>query len=523
MEDVSKEMMQEVLKEDKPFVPSENQKAIFGFVQDGKGNALVISVPGSGKTTTILRSFPYITPNKSVLYLVFNKKNEEEMKGKLVKLQNELGRSFDNVTVKTFHGYGFTALLKYYRSVGVQVKKPDTKKCKKLFREMYPNEEIQLKYSSFVVKLVAFAKGEGIGIIKDNEPESWHQIIDHQDMRLDNEEADVGKAITYAQQLLDESFYEAKKNGWIDFDDMLFMPLALDLTFWKYNFIFGDEMQDTNPVRRELIARSMNEWSRFIGVGDPMQAIYGFTGASNDAMDLLRERFDCIDLMLNVSFRCPKAIVDGVKKLVPYFEVADTNIEGRELFNVKFDEAMKILTQKDAILCRNVAPIVSLAFKIIASGRACHVLGSEIGKGLIKLVRQMDAADMPTLQQRIITWRDREVEALLAQEQEAKAEAIADKAECVLVMADSLTESNRTVEGLIAHIQNLFQDVSNTLCLSSMHKSKGLEWEDVAIYRPELMPSPWAKKPWQAKQELHLEVVARTRVTNTLIWMPEVK
>ena len=44
-----------------PYVPSPYQLAIFEFIQDGVGNALVEAVAGSGKTTTIVKALE-ITP-----------------------------------------------------------------------------------------------------------------------------------------------------------------------------------------------------------------------------------------------------------------------------------------------------------------------------------------------------------------------------------------------------------------------------------------------------------------------------
>ena len=45
----------------------------------------------------------------------------------------------------------------------------------------------------------------------------------------------------------------------------------------------------------------------------------------------------------------------------------------------------------------------------------------------------------------------------------------------------------------------------------TIHKSKGLEWDTVFILDPQLMPSKWAKLPWQQQQEKNLQYVAVTR------------
>ncbi len=508
----------------RPFIPSEKQKCLFDWVANGVGNAILIAVAGSGKTTSILQCFPYIPDFMKVLYLVFNTKNSDEMKAKLANLRRETGRSFYGVMVSTFHSFANSVLRGYFRSANITFRKPDSFKCRTLFKKMYPDEKIQLMYSSFVCELVGYAKGDGVGIdgLAPATAETYWGFVEHHDMELEHEEGDVGQAITYARELMRASYIEAKNNGWIDFDDMLFMPLALRLNFPKHDWVMGDEMQDTNPVRREIVIRSMKPTGRFLGVGDPCQAIYGFTGASNDAMEIIKNELHCTELMLNVSYRCPQAIVASVKELVPYFEVHPDNKQGDE-FDVTLDEALECLTDTDMILCRNVAPIVSLAFKIIGRGRACHVLGSELGKGLVKLVRKMQATDIDSLQANIEVWCEREVEKYTAKGKEDKANAQADKAQCLYVIIENLPENSRTVEGVINRIGAIFQDEERTLCLSSCHRSKGRESENVVIYKPELMPSPWAKKEWMAKQERNLTYVAKTRTMNYLMFLSEVK
>lgn len=505
------------------FIPSQKQIDFFHFVAHGHGSCNLISVAGSGKSTSILRSFPYIPEHKSILYLVFNTRNSNDMKAKLADLRQETGRAFEKVFIKTFHAHGFGILVQHLKSRGVTLQKPTQYKCRELFKTMVSANNFIL-YSSFVTKLVSYAKGEGIGLLTPSTPEAYYNIIEHHDMQLDHNDATFEQAITYTRELMSLSFKAARDDGNIDFDDMLFMPVALNLNFYPQDYIFCDEAQDTNPMRREILRRCCrtNGLTRVFAVGDPKQAIYGFTGATNDAMDLIKKEFNSVELYLNVSYRCSKAVLPEVQGIVPYFEVHPNNNEG-DVFDVNLEEALPILTARDAILCRNVAPLVSLAFKLISRGRACHVLGSEIGQGLISLVKKMGSTDLADLTDKLTAWRDREMNIALSKDQEQKAANINDRAECIFTLMDSLPENYRTVSALLCRIDSLFKDDEPTLCLSSMHKSKGGEWDNVVIYREELMPSPWARQSWQREQESNLEYVAKTRTMNYLMYMGEVK
>ena len=70
---------------------------------------------------------------------------------------------------------------------------------------------------------------------------------------------------------------------------------------------------------------------------------------------------------------------------------------------------------------------------------------------------------------------------------------------------------------VIAKIDKIFSDDNGDgICLSSIHKSKGLEADRVYIIHPELMPSKFARKPWEVAQEENLRYVAYTRAKSYL-------
>lgn len=94
----------------------------------------------------------------------------------------------------------------------------------------------------------------------------------------------------------------------IDFDDMVYLPLVFKLRLFPQDWVLIDEAQDTNPTRRALAARMLKPGGRVIAVGDPRQAIYGFTGADNDALEQIAAQFSCKRMPLTVSYRCPQAV-----------------------------------------------------------------------------------------------------------------------------------------------------------------------------------------------------------------------
>lgn len=509
-----------------PFNPSDLQHEFFDVITDTAESILLIAVAGSGKSTSIAWSTVCIPSNQNVQILMFGNRTAKDMHKKMDEVREATGMRLPNIRVSTFHSLGLGALRYWLKQRGVTIQDLDQHKHKtRNILKKKLSEEDYTMYGSFVRDLVGKAKGVGLGVpgMVDDNDYAWHEMIDHYGLILDSEHAELDRAIAIARKTLRFSNLQAEHDGIIDFDDMLYCPLLFGCRFYQLDVIYGDEMQDTNEVRREIMRRALKRGGRVICVGDPKQSIFGFTGATNGAMELIKKQFRCREMMLNVSYRCPQVVADQVKDIVPYFTVHPNNVRG-DIFDVTMDELLPVLNEKgDAILCRNVAPIVSLAFKLIARGKACHVLGSEIGKGLASLVKRMEAESIQHLEGKIAQWRDAEVERHMQNDHEDRAAQVIDKVGCILVMCENLPESMKSVDGLLKRIDALFQDEENTLCLSSIHKAKGREWDNVTVYMPELSPSPRAKKAWELEQEENLIYVRDTRCTKLLMFLPEVK
>ena len=65
------------------FKPSIYQQAVFNFIANCNGNAVIQAVAGSGKTPTIIQSLNLIPTNKRILMLAFNKSIANELKEKV--------------------------------------------------------------------------------------------------------------------------------------------------------------------------------------------------------------------------------------------------------------------------------------------------------------------------------------------------------------------------------------------------------------------------------------------------------
>ena len=504
----------------KIFIPSPQQQAVFDWVKNGSGNAFVEAVAGSGKTTTLIEACKLTEGH--VAFAAYNKKIAEEISLKLSQQVNAGKADADilqRIKVGTFHSFGFGA----WRRVAQHVRVDGDAKTK----QMLGRFDVPREMSSFVTELVSLAKQKAIGyqgsLLRDD---PWDQIIEHHDLEsLIEDKWMRGPGLAYAKQCLQWSIDVAHEI--IDFDDMIYLPVVKDLKIWTRSWVFVDEAQDTNPARRILAKKMVAPRNgRVVFVGDRYQAIYGFTGADNDAVDLIIKDFKCQTLPLTQTYRCPKAVVEVAKEYVDHIYAADSAPLG-VVRNTKQDNLIQEnLKHGDAILCRKTKPLVDVAFALIRNNIPCYIEGRDFGKGLTKLVNRFEkrAKNIDGMIRFLEDHKEKEVKRLTDKGRESFAGEVSDRIDTVLALITGVT----TIAALKEKITNLFEDSTGNpkpaVVLSTVHKSKGREWNRVFILGySQYMPSGWAKKDWELEQETNIIYVAVTRSMNELILVEATK
>jgi DNA helicase II / ATP-dependent DNA helicase PcrA len=315
---------------------------------------------------------------------------------------------------------------------------------------------------------------------------------------------------------IETSIEMAEEDGYIDFTDQLYMPVYLKKSFFKYAWLACDECQDCSVLRRIMMQRMLT--GRLLAVGDAFQAIMGFASAASDSMERVKEDFDCHDLFLTVSFRCDRAIVDYARQWSPMIEAREDAGEGsvKTIEEPEWDYAD--LRPSDAILCRNTKPLVSLAFRLIGKGIACHVEGREIGKGLIDLCKKWKKCDtIELLREKLESYAETQISRFLKKHQESRAQLIQDKVGTIYILMNGLAD-DEPVCLLEQKIYSIFKDNEQTLTLSTIHKAKGREWDRVFWIGKNLYnPSRYARQDWEIQQESNLMFVASTRARHELV------
>lgn len=501
---------------------SPQQQDFLDWCEKGSGSCVLEAVAGAGKTTALLAGGELI--RGQVAYVAYNKKIVDETKEKLAT------RNIDwkKMQAGTAHSFGYQAYKKARNWNKEQAQRAvDENKVNVILDDMMPEptplnmiEHPLRVYSPAIKQMVSLAKQHMFGVLEPLESfDAWAHIADHYDVFSEEDGivplADIVKACIVALQRSNQQL------DTIDYDDMIYMPLLHRCRFWQFDVVMVDEAQDTNAARRALVRAMLKKGGRVVAVGDPHQAIYGFTGADSDALDLIAKDFACVKLDLTVTFRCPKAVVNFAHQWVRHIQAADTAPQG-SVTRTSLEDFMKRndLTVGSAVLCRVTKPLVALAFRMIRNRIPCRIEGREVGKAIQKLMTRWKVSTLNALEEKIDNYLQREMTKLLAKKQETKMAQIEDMVETVRVIIDQCRkEGKRNVSDAVAYIDELFGDnVKNVIVLSTIHKSKGREWPRVFwLDRANTCPSKWARQEWQKEQELNLCYVAATRAQEQLI------
>ena len=498
------------------YEPSQYQKAIFDYIQHEKGNLVVEAAAGSGKTYTLVKALSLIPQDKRVLMTAFNKDIVKELTKKV--------KEFPNVEVRTLHGLGMILTTRGLRIGGM---KPEGYKYTQLIYNHWQdltktniNKLSRNARKSFVEntkKLVDFGR-----FYLATTRSEMIELMTKYDIPCVADEVDVAlKVMAIGGKNLDS----------IDYTDMIWMPHIYDLHLQEceYDFIMVDECQDLNVAERNLVLRCLKKGGRLIAVGDSNQCIYGFSGSDPDSFRAIQSIPNTVSMPLSISYRCPESVVKFAQNLVPSIEAKQGAEEGVILDCVSLDD----VHDGDMVLCRNNAPLLQVYCKLLEQGKRAYIRGSDVGKNLQNIVIGTHKDYLHTnlkqdgvfirLYEDLFNSRKAIMERYgISQEDAMKHETIQAKLDMIRAL-EVLGADLTTTEELTKKIEDIFpkNDKGEGIMLSTVHKAKGLEADNVFIACASLMPSKSALDEWQVQQERNLMYVAYTRAKKVLGFLNE--
>ena len=300
------------------------------------GNQLIIAIAGSGKTTTLLCKIQYniltgelskmmevngsIMPVMSnVLVCTFLKSGAEELRKKLLELQESLGlqKTVHMIKFSTLHSEFYQSLRELGYSLTIISEKENTSLLRRVVKAnniLFNGKTINSTKLQDLETALYFTRSRlddkryssdiylecGIGPREvDNLIEGWRKL------RVLSGKIDFSD--------LEEILYNA---CYIEQNESVINHLAD-----KYDFIYIDEFQDTSQIQYKLLKIMAINTKKVVAVGDDDQTIYSWRGSDiNIITKEFVSDFDAEVSKLTYNFRCPsnvlKAVVPSITKNV---------------------------------------------------------------------------------------------------------------------------------------------------------------------------------------------------------------
>lgn len=510
---------------------------------DTAPHLIVEARAGTGKTTTLVEGLKRVkgiqstlTPSpqqaavwdamalsagkaQTVAFVAFNKSIAEELKTRVPA----------GCEASTMHSMGFKAVTRRFEGTRLKVNgyRVQDLISDLLGRDIRELRKYKMEMVSATEKLVGLCKMN----LLEGTADELAELAAFYSVELNGSSSEVFGLVP---RVLDRC-KDVLRDGCLDFDDMIWLPVVLDLPVQKYDLLLVDEAQDLNRCQQQL---ALKAGRRLVLCGDPKQAIYGFAGADAESMPRMQQILSetergCTHLPLTVTRRCGKAIVKEAQKIVPDFEAFEANPEGKisqmkmsgkRVNNVPQPDGAdytQSVVAGDFLLCRVNAPLVQQCFRFIKEGRKANIQGRDIGQGLISTVKKTKAETVEELTGKLSDWLHVETQKENAKRNPSEQRLITlqDRYDCLMCFVEGAT----TVDAVIRKIEDVFTDskTGDFIRLSPIHKSKGLEARRVFLLEPEgaTVPHPMAKSQWAKEQEWNLRYVAITRAIEELVYV----
>lgn len=265
-------------------------------VEYNDGPLAVVAGPGTGKTKTLASKIVYLLEEKKVpaadiAAVTFTKKATEELRQRV---QDYCGEKIVLPFIGTIHALAYEVLKQEGRELIIISEEEQLDVARKLRKHPKLDKAFQGANARDLLLLITRYKSE---------PAANHGSTS----------AISRLGVLYNAQL------EAR--GVHDYDDILLEALAVASP--QYEYVFVDEFQDTNGVQYELLKRLSR--GHMTVIGDPLQSIYGFRGASSDIFNRFQQDFlNCREYVLVKQYRSGRRLFEASHALFPESVVLKT-------------------------------------------------------------------------------------------------------------------------------------------------------------------------------------------------------
>lgn len=453
---------------------TENQKKA---VLHKDGAALVLAVPGAGKTTVLLSRTANLIINHginpaSILSITFSKASALDMRNRYFSFfssMTDIGANFS-----TIHSFCYELLRKYSSTQGKNYKiieNSDTPMDKRtILRKIYKelNEEV---------------------IDDDALDDLSNSICFAKNMMLDSKEL-----TNYSNEICIKNFYDIfnqyenikKENNYIDFDDMLSLTYEILSSNEEvreryrdiYKYVQVDEGQDTSKLQHKIIEILVKPSNNIFIVADDDQSIYSFRGAYPKFLLEFKSMYgDAKTYYIEENFRSTPQIVNLANGFIKfnserfeknlYTKNPSGNNEKVVIVKDEEEEAEYILRNlnenaSNAILFRNNMSCIRVGDILSRKGVSFYL--RDYNKFFFKnfVVQDIKALMMLTIDNRDFEGFNRvyyRIKSYISKEIAHKIVLKADSGKNLFEICEEISESEKNAKGILTRFINNMQTI----------------------------------------------------------------
>lgn len=365
-------------------------------VEHKNGPAIVLAVPGAGKTTVLICRtanliLNYNVPPEKILSITFSKASARDMKKRFTDVFGDVVKG--NIVFSTIHSFAFNVIREYAYQKRIKYKLIEGSESE--FNKIRILKGIHHRINGTYINDDKLEELQGtIGYLKNT-------MIDIEDTH----KYTMPQIRNFKEICRQYEDFKRSKNL-IDFDDMLTLtfqilqsnPSILAKYRNTYPYIQVDEGQDTSRMQNQIISLLVHPNNNLFIVADDDQSIYGFRGASpEDLLNFEDKYINAKRFYMEENYRSTKNIVDVsnsfIKRNTARFDknLFTENKPKRPVTIVKVNneldqyryiikEIQKLKSYRDtAILFRNNISSIALAESLNRHGIPFYIRDSKLG------------------------------------------------------------------------------------------------------------------------------------------------
>jgi len=295
-----------------------------------EGPVLILAGPGTGKTRTLTHRIAYLVaehgvPPETCLAITFSRRAAAEMRNRLEHLVPTVA---DRIVVMTFHAFGWQLVREYGRRLSAS--EAEGAFAVRMVERFGPNWD-RLCVASEAQRRQLL---EGLLDLSAAQADRILKKISHARRSPDSLAEDPKW-----QEALRAYQAEMGRRGWLDFDDLVLVPLEILQADppWqaelqrRFRYVSVDEFQDIDAAQYGLLRALTPAGGNLCVIGDPDQAIYGFRGADVGFFERFLADYPTAQrFVLTRNYRSSRVIIEAAGQMIaPASLVPDRRLEAQ--------------------------------------------------------------------------------------------------------------------------------------------------------------------------------------------------